>query len=339
MLHWFIMCVTNKAVDSVLKDSDISKLKRKHSCSEHPDALLKKQRANEPNLIENDVYDSDTNQETVSVTEEGKLEFESQKNQCANQPNVIPNDVNDFDNQKNVSLTDKGKIEFNKTSSWTDCQKCQQKNSFPQNKMDHCGYALMDSDGRKVVSHVVKVPASTPEFKEVASKIEMHNSKETGLKTLCVFRNQNKSVHDRFVATCENDRVRSLETNNFDYCPTEAFHTTSPACLETILAEGFDQRLAMRGNFGRGIYSSPNPLKSKIYWKGKGNVKSILKVRVALGRTKKIPKDHIQPSLLREPKGFDSVVGDIHNMKEFVVYDNSRVEIEYVITYIDTTTC
>eukprot|EP00040_Diaphanoeca_grandis_P005642 m.33848 g.33848 ORF g.33848 m.33848 type:complete len:577 (-) comp16881_c1_seq1:359-2089(-) len=196
----------------------------------------------------------------------------------------------------------------------------------------HCGFPLLDDESKEVACHIVKVEKGTPEFNDVAASMECCNFEDTGLEVLKVFRVQNPTLYQQFLAKRISDELKPWASST-DNTPRQVFHVTRAKHLEALLVEGLDQRLASRGRFGRGLYFAEDPRKSNQYWKGKGDVKMMLRASVLTGRTKKYQANSIDPSLLREPKGYDSVQGELYGQREFVVYDSARVQIEYIITY------
>ena len=54
---------------------------------------------------------------------------------------------------------------------------------------------------------------------------------------------------------------------------------------------------------------------------------------VSMGKTKYYPPGTSDKTLLREPVGYNSVRGNMTGHDEYVVYDNNRVLLKYVITY------
>ena len=59
----------------------------------------------------------------------------------------------------------------------------------------------------------------------------------------------------------------------------------------------------------------------------------MLRVSMLLGTPLVYPKNHKEPTLRREPRGFNSVIGNLTGHHEFVVYNNSQVNIDYVVYY------
>ncbi|XP_059165354.1 uncharacterized protein LOC131947921 isoform X2 [Physella acuta] len=123
------------------------------------------------------------------------------------------------------------------------------------------------------------------------------------------------------------------------------YHGTT-AKKDYICEEGLDSRMSKQGCFGKGIYFSNYPKKCVRYAEKEGGSESfILLMRVILGDSKTYPKKVKHRELVREPekeapyKGYrfyDSVQGCPVNHQEFVVYENRRALVEYLITYAKT---
>lgn len=217
-------------------------------------------------------------------------------------------------------------------SLWSHCPVCDgPKHPGDEHGFKHVGYPLTDDSGT-VVCHIVKVKKGSSEFMEVAASMESCNFEDTGFEVLNVFRVQNQIVHKKFVEKHLSDELKPRATP-IDCSPRQLFHVTRSKHLESLLVEGLDQRLASRGRFGRGLYFAEDPRKSNQYWKGSGSVRMMLRASVLLGHVKEYKANSIDPSLLREPKGYDSVQGELYGQREHVVYDSARVQIEYIITY------
>uniref|UniRef100_A0A8B8C4H1 Poly [ADP-ribose] polymerase n=1 Tax=Crassostrea virginica TaxID=6565 RepID=A0A8B8C4H1_CRAVI len=99
------------------------------------------------------------------------------------------------------------------------------------------------------------------------------------------------------------------------------------------------------GYFGKGIYFSDNPLKC-VNYVGSSDSKGesyLLKCRVILGDQKKYRKGEYKTTLKREPekenpqpgswKFYDSVMGCPKDYNEYVIYENRRAMIDYIITF------
>ena len=139
----------------------------------------------------------------------------------------------------------------------------------------------------------------------------------------------NTELQSAFDETLKKDREKKILTN-----VKYAFHVTRTKNLGSLLIEGLDQRLASKGLFGNGLYFADDPRKSNYYWEGnEKDLKMVLRVCLAPGRIKFYPPNTINPHLKREPKGFDSVQGELKKNIEYVIYNSKRVNIEYIITY------
>lgn len=125
----------------------------------------------------------------------------------------------------------------------------------------------------------------------------------------------------------------------WDTSVRDLWHGTTAPNIDQLLLEGLDQRVAARGHFGRGLYFSDHPGKAHRYTTKRSagpnadGIRTMLRCKVQLGKTKEYPRGVNDTSLLREPSGYDSVMGNISGQNEMVVYDNDRVLIEYVVRY------
>lgn len=219
--------------------------------------------------------------------------------------------------------------------NWDVCPKCYGSNwEFLQDECEHTGVALADEDGI-VRCHIVKVDAdeSAAEWAEVAKGIL-----DAGFLPQNIYRIQNTSTLGKFSRKQEEEASKPWVTEE-----RIGYHVTRAENLKDLLNEGLDPRLSSRGRFGRGLYFAEDPRKSNYYWKGSqdpGAMRMMLRTRILLGRIKEYPPGEVDPFLRREPRGFDSVQGEIGGQKEYVVYDENRAMIEYVITYkIPPTDC
>ncbi|XP_055867525.1 uncharacterized protein LOC106052166 isoform X2 [Biomphalaria glabrata] len=119
------------------------------------------------------------------------------------------------------------------------------------------------------------------------------------------------------------------------------YHGTSTK-KDFVCEEGLDSRMSKQGCFGKGIYFSDYPKKCLKYAERGGHNNFILLMRVILGESKMYPKGVKDKYLVREPEKeapyrgyrfYDSVQGCPVNHQEFVVYENRRALVEYIITY------
>jgi len=116
------------------------------------------------------------------------------------------------------------------------------------------------------------------------------------------------------------------------------YHYPNPEFLNNIIIEGLDARLSKIGNFGKGIYFASDLLKANQFNTSPvGQISYMFLCSVNLGNTFNYELNANDMKLVREPDGYDSVSGNINGFDEFVVYDNTRVVIDYIISYIKTT--
>lgn len=169
---------------------------------------------------------------------------------------------------------------------------------------------------------------------------------EAGLKVVSVERLQNTMLLERF--NHEKEQLLKLRPPDFELNERYLYHGTQ-ANKHCLCEEGLDHRLSFQGCFGRGIYFSDNPRKCMQYatstssnLDSNGTHPMILVCRVLLGESKKYDHGIKDSNLKREPekpkaKGgwryYDSVQGIPVDYPEFVVYDNRRSMIEYIVTF------
>ena len=119
------------------------------------------------------------------------------------------------------------------------------------------------------------------------------------------------------------------------------YHTASGS-IQPLLDRGFDMRMSKIGSFGRGCYFADSPFKSSHYYRSDWGVKPdntrpqdrhMFVCLVALGRSHRVENGSFQTELFRAPTTFDSVVGNIRNGNELVVYDDRRVLITHILYY------
>lgn len=116
--------------------------------------------------------------------------------------------------------------------------------------------------------------------------------------------------------------------------PTEQIgYHTSKAPLDVLLATGLDVNKARAGLFGKGIYAAQTVPKSSSYWQWQFDARIMLEVSMLTGSTYLCPLGQTRQGLQAPPPGFDSVTGNVHGQPEFVVYENSRVLIKFIIDY------
>lgn len=152
-----------------------------------------------------------------------------------------------------------------------------------------------------------------------------------GWEIVAVERVQNPRLLAEYQMGRDAELLLPWETNVFE----GLFHTTRAADLDAVLLEGLDQRLSKPGRFGRGVYWADDPDKANRYWPRHraSETRVMLRGTVRLGRTKNFRPLVCDSSLLRAPRGYDSVCGNITGQNEYVVYENNRSLVEYAIHY------
>ncbi|KAL8563971.1 hypothetical protein ACOMHN_025302 [Nucella lapillus] len=190
---------------------------------------------------------------------------------------------------------------------------------------------------------------------------------EAGLKVVSVERLQNTMLLERFnhekehllklrppgemgdaCLFCFFCHLLKLRPPDFELNERYLYHGTQ-ANKHCLSEEGLDHRLSFQGCFGRGIYFSDNPRKCMQYatstsnsLHSRGTSPMMLVCRVLLGESKVYDHGIKNSNLKREPekprakggwKYYDSVQGIPVDYPEFVVYDNRRSMIEYIVTF------
>jgi hypothetical protein len=169
-------------------------------------------------------------------------------------------------------------------------------------------------------SLLTHVPPGTLEYELVAC-----NFAQTGMDIKSIRRIHNPILAERF------NRIQQLTGET----PVTLFHGTRCQTYEDIALEGLDQRLAKNGYFGRGLHFADEPIKSGQYTLvGKDGLRTMFAASVLLGRSLVYPDGVYNSSLQREPAGYDSVQGCVTGYREYIVYDNSRVLLDYEIRYV-----
>jgi len=181
---------------------------------------------------------------------------------------------------------------------------------------------------------VEEVPARSEEFKSVVA----------------AFEDGCKAWADKYPFSLRLDRVHRKSTSPGALARTadgkRLFHGTKWENAQGILLDGF--RLPSHGGmFGKGIYFADCPLKSWQYtdysalgpgvmlfcWVEMGKAKHAKRAMTHLSG----PPHRNLFQWLRGAEKFDSVVGDDHSaggslrVPEYIVYDPSRVEVDYVL--------
>ncbi|KAK3591964.1 hypothetical protein CHS0354_031472 [Potamilus streckersoni] len=161
------------------------------------------------------------------------------------------------------------------------------------------------------------------------------------VKVTKIERLQNLRLLDRFKAELE--EMKKHRSHSFSPNICYLYHGTSVE-KSRICEEGLDQRLSRMGYFGKGIYFSDTPIKCVHYSEHSDRPEEavILKCRVILGDAKAYEHGCYDTTLKREPEKenpvdgyryYDSVMGCPKDYNEYVVYENRRAMIEYIISF------
>ena len=116
------------------------------------------------------------------------------------------------------------------------------------------------------------------------------------------------------------------------------FHGTQASNIQSIVAHGFDFRLAREGFYGQGTYFASQTCKSWQYC-GDGASRYMIVARVFLGKpsyASKVEKDRKLP-----PKGHDSIIANpgrmpghhqgLQSHQEFVIFDRYQAYPEFLL--------
>jgi len=192
---------------------------------------------------------------------------------------------------------------------------------------EHFGRPVYDAR-RRLRAHVVEVAPEEEEFATIAREFI-----GTPYEVTCVARVQNERCRDRY--QFERQQMCDDAAGSPPLEATSLYHVTKWHNLDTVYADGLDQRMAAHGMFGRGIYLSDDPVKCNKYWRGAdvSGMRFMLRCRALLGNVKQYPLGIPDRYLTTEPPGYDSVQGNMTGHNEYVLYSNNQVLIEYVIGY------
>lgn len=183
---------------------------------------------------------------------------------------------------------------------------------------------------------LVKIEAGEDVYDSVTQEFHKVNIQINKIERL-----ENMRQLRRFKSEMED--IQNHRESDFDLNIQYLYHGTN-VDLDRICEEGLDQRLSRMGYFGKGIYFSDNPLKCVHYSEDCTSPAEayILMCRVILGTTKVYRSGCYDTTLKREPEKedqsdgwryYDSVMGCPKDFNEYVVYENRRALIEYIISF------
>jgi hypothetical protein len=210
---------------------------------------------------------------------------------------------------------------------WTECP-CNFDKTYTG---EHIGEPILDYSGQ-IIGHVVPVPISSEEINEIISTFRQEN-----LVVKSVKRIQNNFLMKRFNHILETEGPIVITSIGLENNIKTLYHYSRSEAKQ-LYQEGLDHRLSKGGMFGKGIYFAANPIKANSYcFKPIQQDRTIFVSSVLTGKMKKYNDGEQDTTLLREPVGFNSVVGNITGDIEHVIYDMNRTILQYEITYTCTT--
>jgi Poly(ADP-ribose) polymerase catalytic domain len=174
--------------------------------------------------------------------------------------------------------------------------------------------------------HIAVLGKGTPEYEAIAADFKGR----PGFELDSILEVQNAFPYTQYCI-----RKEALQMLRGDPNEIVGYHV-SKGSLHNICQNGLDQRQARRGVFGRGIYTTSDPMKANDYSTDKGNpetLRMMLRCKVLLGRSKEFPVGHFDRDLVMEPEGYDSTKGFIRRAEEYAVYSSDRVYISHIIFY------
>lgn len=194
----------------------------------------------------------------------------------------------------------------------------------------------IDTEASHSLFSIVELFPGDTEYDQINEELT-----EAGIEIMKLERLENTDLLHRYQS--EIQHIKQRRPKDFKLNSRYLYHGTKVEKLR-ICEEGLDQRLSRMGFFGKGIYFSDNPLKC-VHYADSGDALQesyILKCRVILGDSKVYTDGQYDTSLKREPEKetptggyrfYDSVMGCPKDFNEYVVYENRRAMIEYIITF------
>ena len=182
---------------------------------------------------------------------------------------------------------------------------------------------------KKYSDNFVRLDKVSSEYTEIAKNFynEFTDSETKPLVIVGIGRIQNENLFTEYIKGCINETTGNITKD------VKLYHTSS-ASLDELVLEGLDARLSSIGLFGKGIYATSSPAKAASYWKGTSEIRTMFQVRMNLENVYTFPNGIFDHTLVREPRGYDSVKGNMTGQDEYIVYKNSRAYIEYLIEYM-----
>lgn len=206
-------------------------------------------------------------------------------------------------------------------TTWNNCNRCN--NIQPKEK--HVGIPIYNIMSYYPCAHLILLDEKMTEYQKVKNAFNQNNDE---LFIVKIYRSQNPDTFQSYMKKTFDYKKRLFTKDTINL-----YHTSKQG-FDELISEGLDQRLSSVGLFGRGIYATSSPIKAASYWKGCNEIKTMFQVRMNLGNMYTFPNNIFDSKLLCPPRGFDSVQGNMTGNNEYIVYENDRCYIEYMIQYI-----
>eukprot|EP00047_Mylnosiga_fluctuans_P021660 m.107496 g.107496 ORF g.107496 m.107496 type:complete len:538 (+) comp8982_c0_seq3:3-1616(+) len=211
-----------------------------------------------------------------------------------------------------------------RSPGWAPCDCSHERSCIAAAGLNEAAFKPVVKDGVKTFPFHVRV---VPHEESASLRAQFKD----GFEILKIVEVQNHALFQQFVA-----RQMIISQTNGGIDPNEAVaYHVSKGSLESICAQGMEYRTAQRGFFGKGLYTTPDPMKANDY-SDKGNpqaVRTMLRCLVTRGRVKEFEVGRFDRDLYVEPEGFDSVQGFIRRASEYVVYGSDRLFVSHIIYY------
>ena len=201
----------------------------------------------------------------------------------------------------------------------------------------------------------ISVPAPTPNISELFSNLPPHVKIIKSKETLKDYRNMSALLKcdPRFnpnivsIYKVENTLQTGICSHSGRHMVElginrniqSVFHATSIENLKSICIKGIDIRMSASGNFGHGFYGAlgpQGPFHANKFSKKFGKpdeIRVLLYCKVLAGNMYVVPKGEARRNFVCEPDGYQSVLGELSNGQELVIYNNNNICVTHFILY------